>query len=73
MGLSEQMLKMSGLGGLHLGPIRWQAKSNGKSVAPVETPLPLQQVCPRCKTPPHPAYHSGSQNISGIMLFVFCG
>ncbi|KAL3134661.1 hypothetical protein ABBQ32_007669 [Trebouxia sp. C0010 RCD-2024] len=43
IGLSEQMLKMSGLGGLHLGPIRWQAKSNGKSVAPVETPLPLQQ------------------------------
>lgn len=44
IGLSEQMLKMSGLGGLNLGPIRWHAKSNGKPVPPVETPLPLQQV-----------------------------
>ncbi len=44
MGLSEQMLRMSGIGGLQLGPIRWQGKANGKSVPPVETPLPLQQV-----------------------------
>ncbi len=44
MGLSEQMLRMSGIGGLQLGPIRWQGKANGKSVPPVDTPLPLQQV-----------------------------
>ena len=44
MGLSEQMLRMSGIGGLQLGPIPWQGKANGKSVPPVETPLPLQQV-----------------------------
>jgi len=44
MGLSEQMLRMSGIGGLQLGPIWWQGKANGKSVPPVDTPLPLQQV-----------------------------
>ena len=44
MGLSEQMLRMSGIGGLHLGPLRWQGKTNGKSVPPVEATLPLQQV-----------------------------
>ncbi len=46
MGLSEQMLRMSGIGGLHLEPIWWQGNSNGKSVPPVDNPLPLQQVSP---------------------------
>ena len=44
MGLSEHMLRMSGIGGLHLGPIRWQGKANGKPVPPVEARQPLQQV-----------------------------
>ena len=44
LGLSEQMLRMSGMGGLQLGPIRWQGKANGKPVPLVESTLPLQQV-----------------------------
>lgn len=35
---------MSGMGGLQLGPIRWQGKANGKPVPLVESTLPLQQV-----------------------------
>lgn len=66
IGLSEQMLKMSGLGGLNLGPIHWRTKSNGKSVPPVETPLPLQQVC-YCtlKTAPCQSFGQLVQTVTG--------
>lgn len=44
------MLRMSGMGGLQLGPIRWQGKANGKPVPLVESTLPLQQVDTRQTT-----------------------
>lgn len=46
MGLPEHMLMLTGLhmSGLTLGPLRWDGKANGKPVAAVQTPLPLQSV-----------------------------
>ena len=42
--LSEHVLRMSGIGGLQLGPIRRHGRANGKSVPAVKNTLPLQQV-----------------------------
>lgn len=46
MGLPEHMLRITKLhmNGLTLGPIRWDGKSNGKPMAAVERPLPMQPV-----------------------------
>lgn len=46
MGLPEHMLRITKLhmSGLTLGPIRWDGKSNGKPMAAVERPLPMQPV-----------------------------
>ena len=44
MGLHMLRITQLHMNGLTLGPIRWDGKANGKAMAAVDRPLPMQAV-----------------------------